>query len=337
METITTSGQRIKVGVKMAFTRPTYATNNVQLQPDEPVITAAQLKLVFDQVGIDTKAFIEDFLTELESVVGSANVGSATIAGVTGNTVFAQIQSLKALLDASDGDITALDLRVTTNEGNIATNAADIATNASDILALESADSANVKLTGNQTIAGVKTFSSSPVVPETPTTNGQAASKGYVDTVVADAVLGAIPDNSLTNIKLVSDIKIGSLATLTTTNKSSVTAAINEVDANADQAISDAADAQATADAKASLVTGTSTITTTGWVAHTGDYALKLDLTVAGILATDIVDVILDVDSLDTASDAELASTNESGVDTITFYAQTAPASTINFTYKVVR
>ena len=37
-----------------------------------------------------------------------------------------------------------------------------------------------VKLTGNQTIAGVKTFNSSPVVP-TPTTDTQAVNKQYVD------------------------------------------------------------------------------------------------------------------------------------------------------------
>lgn len=37
-----------------------------------------------------------------------------------------------------------------------------------------------VKLTGNQTIAGVKTFSASPIVP-TPTTNTQATNKQYVD------------------------------------------------------------------------------------------------------------------------------------------------------------
>ena len=37
-----------------------------------------------------------------------------------------------------------------------------------------------VKLTGNQTVAGVKTFSSSPVIP-TPTANNQAANKAYVD------------------------------------------------------------------------------------------------------------------------------------------------------------
>jgi hypothetical protein len=38
-----------------------------------------------------------------------------------------------------------------------------------------------VKLTTDQTVAGIKTFSSSPVVP-TPTTSGQTANKAYVDT-----------------------------------------------------------------------------------------------------------------------------------------------------------
>ena len=41
-------------------------------------------------------------------------------------------------------------------------------------------DSTAVKLTGNETIAGIKTFSSSPMVP-TPTTNTQATNKAYVD------------------------------------------------------------------------------------------------------------------------------------------------------------
>ena len=46
---------------------------------------------------------------------------------------------------------------------------------------------------------------------------------------ISGAILGQIPDNSLTNIKLVPDIKIGSLAALTTTIKTSVVNAINEL------------------------------------------------------------------------------------------------------------
>lgn len=41
-----------------------------------------------------------------------------------------------------------------------------------------------VAKTGNQTVSGVKTFSSSPVVPD-PTTSGQAANKAYVDAQIA--------------------------------------------------------------------------------------------------------------------------------------------------------
>jgi hypothetical protein len=47
-------------------------------------------------------------------------------------------------------------------------------------LALKADDNAVVKLTGAQTVAGVKTFSSSPVVP-TPASGTDAANKSYVD------------------------------------------------------------------------------------------------------------------------------------------------------------
>jgi len=54
-------------------------------------------------------------------------------------------------------------------------------------------DNAVVKLTGDQTVAGVKTFSSSPVVP-TPTTDFQASTKKYVD----DAAFAGVGDASET-------------------------------------------------------------------------------------------------------------------------------------------
>ena len=44
----------------------------------------------------------------------------------------------------------------------------------------------NVKITGDQTVAGIKTFSSIPVLPASdPTTANQAARKAYVDSLVA--------------------------------------------------------------------------------------------------------------------------------------------------------
>ena len=49
------------------------------------------------------------------------------------------------------------------------------------------ADAKYVALTGTQTVAGVKTFTSSPIVPA-PTTDFQAATKAYVDSVGASGV-----------------------------------------------------------------------------------------------------------------------------------------------------
>lgn len=61
------------------------------------------------------------------------------------------------------------------------------ATGGSD--ALTAADIGAVATSGAETIAGVKTFSSSPIVP-TPTTGLQTAHKDYVDTALATAIAG---------------------------------------------------------------------------------------------------------------------------------------------------
>ena len=63
---------------------------------------------------------------------------------------------------------------------------AELSALASDISAL---DSAAVKLTGNQTLQGVKTFGSIPVLPASdPTTDNQAARKAYVDATAMTGV-----------------------------------------------------------------------------------------------------------------------------------------------------
>lgn len=67
---------------------------------------------------------------------------------------------------------------ISTNTSNITTNTANITTNTNDIATL---DGEAVKLSGNQTIAGVKTFSSPPECSTAPTTSNQLANKSYVD------------------------------------------------------------------------------------------------------------------------------------------------------------
>ena len=55
------------------------------------------------------------------------------------------------------------------------------ADNVAALNALPTNLAAKVGDTGDETIAGVKTFSSSPVVPTTPTADAQAASKAFTD------------------------------------------------------------------------------------------------------------------------------------------------------------
>ena len=79
-----------------------------------------------------------------------------------------------------------------------------------------------VKLTGNQIIEDVKTFSSSPIVP-TPTADTQAANKAYVDTKQSTLVSGT----SIKTINGESQLSSGNLALLTSTNPS-ITGSITE-------------------------------------------------------------------------------------------------------------
>ena len=205
-------------------------------------ITASTVNAALEEnrLAIDTS---ESDLTTLEGRVtvneGDIDTAEANIATNTSNisTNAGNIATNTANITSNDGDITALQGRVTVNEGDVSTNTANIATNASDISTLDANkadDSEVLHNTGNETVAGVKTFSSSPIVPLTPTVNEQTASKGYVDTELAGAVLGSLPDNSVEEIKQHPTVKTGQLADLNTSDKTTLVAALNEVDSNTD-------------------------------------------------------------------------------------------------------
>jgi hypothetical protein len=86
------------------------------------------------------------------------------------------IQNLSDRPNQNEG-LTAAQLKLKFDKSAI-----DMQTYIDDTLTVEldALDSANVKKTGEQNIAGVKTFSSSPIVP-TPTEDMQASTKKYVD------------------------------------------------------------------------------------------------------------------------------------------------------------
>jgi hypothetical protein len=120
---------------------------------------------------------------ELSSTVNESSgadlIGATAISGVTGETVQIILESLKNNTSLVNESLALHKLGSSTDH-----------------------DSRYIRLTADQTIAGVKTFSSSPIVP-TPTTTTQAANKGYVDGVA----LAAVANDSLTELKMAAEMK----------------------------------------------------------------------------------------------------------------------------------
>lgn len=94
---------------------------------------------------------------------------------------------------------------------------------------------------------------------------------------------------------------------------------------------------RAKVDTKAEVLYGTGTIPNTGWVANTGDYALTRYYARAELLATDWIELVLDKDAHDIATDAELCPTVEEYLGGFKLFANKVPTEAIPFKWKVVR
>jgi len=110
--------------------------------------------LIEDQSGISFLSDINSILKAIQTVNSGATPPTDTKAGMWWG-------------DTSKSTTYYLKMRNHTNDGWVSLYAYDVATKTINALTNDT-----VKITGNQTIAGVKTFSSSPIVP-TPTTNMQ--------------------------------------------------------------------------------------------------------------------------------------------------------------------
>jgi len=80
---------------------------------------------------------------------------------------------------------------------------------------LESQD--NVKLRGDQTIADVKTFTDSPIVP-TPSDSTEAANKDYVDTAISAALPSYISGTAVLNFSSETDYVVMTVLNTLITN-----------------------------------------------------------------------------------------------------------------------
>lgn len=118
--------------------------------------------------------------------VASDTGADATLAAASTTAAGVMTAADKTKLNgvATGATVNATDAQLRDRSTHTGTQAISSVTSLQTSLDAKADSTATVNLTGAQTVAGVKTFSSSPIVP-TPTTNTQAANKTYVDTAVA--------------------------------------------------------------------------------------------------------------------------------------------------------
>jgi len=116
--------------------------------------------------------------TVLQNTSGTNTGDQTSIVGITGTTAEFNTALSDADFATGGGTATGTNTGDQTDMSGISDTLANFNTSVSDANLADDAEV--VKKTGAQTIAGIKTFSSSPVVPA-PTTDLQAATKKYVD------------------------------------------------------------------------------------------------------------------------------------------------------------
>lgn len=137
-----------------------------------------------------------------QSVAGVKSFSSLPIIPTATPTLDGQAASKKYVDDVDAAQDVVIASKA---DGAATTSALALKANTTDVnsaLALKANDNAVVKLTGAQSVDGVKTFTSLPVIPQTPAAATDAASKGYVDSQVS-AVSGsyAAPVADITALK----------------------------------------------------------------------------------------------------------------------------------------
>lgn len=138
-----------------------------------------------------------------DPIVGGDLSGTASNAQIVAGAVGTNEIAAVSVTAAKMANATITDTQVS---GSAAIAQSKIANLTAD-LAAKAADNTVVHLTGAQTVAGVKTFSSSPVVP-TPTNPTDAATKAYVDSAVSgggDPTVGGDLSGTASNAQIVAN------------------------------------------------------------------------------------------------------------------------------------
>jgi parallel beta-helix repeat protein len=209
---------------KQIITPSTIDVDNIQLLPDVVVGQATELKVLFDKSPTDEKTYINDTLiAELNGDNGSKKIGHDST-NITADNVGDALEEIKIQANTGSTNLTTHKTS-SDHDGRYYTET--------------EVDNFTVKLTGNQTIVGVKTFTDGLKTSVTPTLPADIANRQYVDAVVQGIVSGSIPANSLTELQMSTAMKkqaggvakfndVGVIADLDTLDKTSIVNAVNE-------------------------------------------------------------------------------------------------------------
>ncbi|HEG0282923.1 TPA: hypothetical protein SB299_001100 [Campylobacter coli] len=166
---VTKTGDETIAGVK-TFSSPVVVPNATA---NTHAVNLAQLNTKANQATTYTK-------TEVDTRVNAKANANATV-NLTGNQTIAGVKTFSApiVVPNATANTHAVNLAQLNTKANQATTYTK--TEVDTRVNAKANANAVVALTGNQTIAGVKTFSVPPVSATNPTANNQVANKSYVD------------------------------------------------------------------------------------------------------------------------------------------------------------
>ena len=151
-----------------------------------------------------TKAYIDGINTTLTRSINTKANANATV-NLTGNQTIAGIKTFSSpiVVPNATANTHAVNLAQLNTKANQATTYTK--TEVNNLVNAKANANATVNLTGNQTIAGVKTFSAVPVVASQPTNANQVANKAYVDSKLGEAYITETYSNGASWYRVWSD------------------------------------------------------------------------------------------------------------------------------------
>ena len=257
----TFNGAVTAIGAITSSGNVTFNTGQVTFNNKAPISSVAPT--VANHLA--TKAYVDGINTTLTGSINTKANANAVVT-LTGNQTVAGVKTFSSpiVVPNATANTHAVNLAQLNTKANQATTYTK--TEVDTRVNVKANANAVVALTGNQTIAGVKTFSAVPISATNPTANNQVANKAYVDSVVnvkanANAVVALTGNQRIAGIKTFSSPVVVPNATANThaVNLAQLNTKANQATTYTKTEVNNLVNAKANANATVNL-TGNQTI-----------------------------------------------------------------------------